>query len=292
MYGPSLIDVTTGLNTSTITKNIGSLKGNGIDIQLTTVNINKAFKWTSDFIFNTYKDKITKYYNPSTLKPSGLVGNGGGIEGYPSFYLSVYRWAGLDPANGDPMGYLNGQVSKDWAAITGTSSTMEDIKFVGPRLPTVFGSIGNNISWKNISLSVRISYRFHYYFLRPSIDYGTLINSLRGHSDYGYRWQKTGDERFTNVPSFTYPTNSARNNFYQYSETLVTKGDNIRFQYINVSYSIDRNTIRRLPLTSIQLYFVVNNPGIIWKANKYGIDPDFGSIPPAKTFSFGLRTIL
>lgn len=292
MYGPSLVDVTTGLGTSTITKNIGSLNGNGIDVQISTINVDKAFKWMSDFIFNTYTDKITKYYSPSSLKPSGLVGNGGGIEGYPSFYLSVYRWAGLDPANGDPRGYLNGQVSKNWAAITGESSTMDDIKFVGPRLPTIFGSIGNTISWKNISLSARISYRFHYYFLRPSIDYGLLVNSLHGHADYSNRWQKSGDENFTNVPSFTYPTNSARNNFYQYSEALVTKGDNIRLQYINVNYSMDRNTFKRLPLAGIQLFFIVNNPGIIWKANKYGIDPDFGSLPPAKTYSFGLRTNL
>ncbi|MFW2477735.1 MAG: SusC/RagA family TonB-linked outer membrane protein [Sediminibacterium sp.] len=289
LYGPSIIDATTGLNTTTLTKNIGSLKGNGIDVQINTVNIERPVRWTTDFIFNTYNDKITKYYDPAALKPSGLVGNGGGIEGYPSFYLSVYRWAGLDPSNGDPMGYLNGQVSKDWAAITGPSSTMEDIKFVGPRLPTIFGSIGNSISWKNISLSARISYRLHYYFLRPSIEYGNLINQLRGHADYANRWQKPGDERFTNVPSFTYPTNSARNNFYQYSEALVTKGDHIRFQYINVSYSLDRNSIKRLPLASIQFYFVINNPGMIWKANKYGIDPDFVSIPPAKTYSFGLR---
>lgn len=290
MYGPSPIDATTGLNGSTIIKNIGSLKGNGIDIQINTVNIDKAFRWTTDFIFNSYNDKITRYYDPSMLKPSGLVGNGGGIEGYPSFYLSVYRWAGLDASNGDPMGYLNGQVSKNWAAITGTGSTMEDVKFVGPRLPTIFGSIGNSISWKNIAVSARISYRLHYYFLRPSIEYGNLINQLRGHADYADRWQKPGDEQFTNIPSFTYPANSARNTFYQYSEALVTKGDHIRLQYINVSYSVDRNTVKRLPFANIQLFVVVNNPGIIWKANKYGIDPDFSIIPPAKTYSFGLRT--
>lgn len=290
MYGPSPIDATTGLNASAITKNIGSLQGNGIDVQINTVNINKAIRWTTDFIFNTYKDKITKYYDPSTLKPSGLVGNGGGMEGYPSFYLSVYRWAGLDPSNGDPMGYINGQLSKNWAAMTGEGSTLEDVKFVGPRLPTIFGSIGNAISWKNITVSARISYRLHYYFLRPSIEYGNLINQLRGHADYAHRWQKPGDESFTNVPSFNYPANSARDNFYQYSEALVTKGDHIRFQYINLSYSVDRNIIKRLPFAGMQLFFVVNNPGMIWKANKYGIDPDFGTIPPAKTSSFGFRT--
>ena len=41
----------------------------------------------------------------------------------------------------------------------------------------------------------------------------------------------------------------------------------------------------------MSVYVYINNIGIIWRANKDGIDPDYQSsvIPPAKSFSTGLR---
>ncbi len=291
MYGPSSIDPTTGLGRSVITKNVGRMRGNGWDVQLTSININRPVKWTTDFIFNLYKDKVTRYYSPSLFGSADLVGNGGGIEGYPSFYLAVYRWAGLDPVNGDPQGYLNGRVSKDWSAIT-TAASPEDIAFTGPRIPVVFGSLGNTISWKNFSLTARLTYKFRYFFLRESIDYGALANSLQGHADYSLRWQQPGDEGTTTVPSFTWPVSSSRNDFYRNAAVLATKGDHIRLQYINISYSIGRERYKKLPFASLQLYGVINNIGILWRANKNKLDPDYGFLPPVRTWSFGVRAAL
>lgn len=291
LYGPSSIDPTTGLGRSVITKNVGQMKGNGVDVQINSINLDRSVRWVTDFIFNTYKDKVTRYYNPAALGSNDLVGNGGGIEGYPSFYLAVYKWAGLDPVNGDPQGFLNGRASKDWSSIT-TMASPEDIEFIGPRLPVVFGSMGNTISWKNISITARLTYKFRYFFLRESIDYGALINTLQGHSDYSLRWQKPGDEVVTDIPSFAYPVNSSRNIFFQNSAVLATKGDHIRFQYLNISFSMNKERYKKLPFTTIQFYGVINNLGIIWKANKNGLDPDYSFLPPVKTYSFGIRASL
>src|SRR5687768_3742446 len=67
MYGPSAIDMTTGLGVNTIIKNIGEMKGQGFDVQLNTINTMGKFGWTSSLIFNTYIDKVTKYYSPSAF---------------------------------------------------------------------------------------------------------------------------------------------------------------------------------------------------------------------------------
>ena len=57
-----------------------------------------------------------------------------------------------------------------------------------------------------------------------------------------------------------------------------------------LSYDFDNASWYRLPLKHIKLYAYVNNVGIIWRANKQGLDPDapFG-IPLPKTYSIGLR---
>lgn len=289
LYGPSVIDPTTGLGTSTITKNVGKMKGSGFDLNITSINIDKQFKWITDFIFNAYKDKVVRYYNDSSYKPSQLVTFGIGLEGYSPFSLIVYKWAGLDPLTGDPQGYIKGQVSKDWLSITGSGSTKNDIKYIGSKLPLIFGSLGNSFRWKNISVTARITYKFKYYFLRESIVYSSLLPSLYGHSDYALRWQQPGDEKKTSVPSFVYPVISSRDAFYRNSEILVEKGDHIRFQYLNIGYEIDKNQIKKLPVDRLTLYVVVSNLGIIWRANNKGIDPDFNSLPPAKTYSAGIK---
>jgi hypothetical protein len=46
-----------------------------------------------------------------------------------------------------------------------------------------------------------------------------------------------------------------------------------------------------LPFARLQVYLYANNLGILWRANKYHLDPDYGSYYPApRTFSLGFKT--
>ena len=105
------------------------------------------------------------------------------------------------------------------------------------------------------------------------------------------RWQQPGDEKHTSVPSMIYPDNYARDQFYLNSAALARKADNIRLQYINLSYDLNKTHWKGLPLQHIQFYIYANNLGIVWRANKDHLDPDYLSVLPAPpTFAFGLRT--
>jgi len=98
------------------------------------------------------------------------------------------------------------------------------------------------------------------------------------------RWQQPGDEGKTNVPSFIYPVNYSRDNFYAVSEINVLKGDHVRLQYINLSYAIYKK--HTLPFEVLQLYFNAANLGVLWRANKYHIDPDNPTgYPVSKSFT-------
>lgn len=91
--------------------------------------------------------------------------------------------------------------------------------------------------------------------------------------DYNKRWMKPGDEVRTSVPSQVYPAPSGRSEIYAYSEILVEKGDHIRLQDIQASYTFAKG-FNRIGIKSLRVYGYVNNVGILWRANKYKIDPD------------------
>jgi TonB-linked SusC/RagA family outer membrane protein len=291
LYGPVPADRTLGLATTSITKNFASIAGNGTDVELNSRNMDRKIKWTSNFSFSYYKDKVTKFYNSSMAGNYFAGGKGGAIKGYPIYSLFVYRWSGLDPTNGNPQGVLNKQASTNYYALV--TDSVQNLIYKGPSLPPFYGSLGNTISWRGFSITARIVYKFGYSFLRASIDYNALFHNGRGHPDYALRWQKAGDEAWTQVPSMVYPNDLNRDYFYNNSEALVTRGGQIRLQYVNLSYAIMKSQHKAMPFTNLRLYAVGNNLGILWRANRYGIDPDYSNsqIPPPRSLSVGLTAI-
>jgi TonB-linked SusC/RagA family outer membrane protein len=290
----------------------GSYKGNsasvstkGIDLIINTNNFNGQFKWSTTILFNYIRDKVISYetkYNNNYLalaNNQALQANFGiyPVEGNSLFGIYSYRWGGLDPTTGDPMGVLNGQVTKNYAGIL-NSKNQEDIVYNGSSRPTHFGALRNTFNYKNFGISANITYKFNYFFRKTTtnLNYTQLIANPNG--DYDLRWQKPGDEQFTNVPSLVYVADANRNNFYQASEVLVEKADHIRFQDVSLSYDLNKLKWLRLPLAKLQFYAYINNIGILWRANKSGIDPDYNdnlfsrytiNNPAPRTYSIGLR---
>ncbi len=211
------------------------------------------------------------------------------LVGKPVFSVLAYRSASLDPATGDPIGYLNGVESKDYASITNLT-TAGELVYYGSARPTTFGAFRNTFSYKGLSLSANIIYKYGYYFRRPTITYSSLASLWSAHEDFTSQWKKPGDEKLTNVPSMAYPFNASRETFYRYSEALVEKGDHIRLQDITLNYDIDKIQWKNIPFRSLGLYFYVNNIGILWKAGKSGLDPDFiQGYPNPTTYSIGCK---
>jgi hypothetical protein len=268
-------DPTTGVSLYTV--NSASLKGNGIDLSLNT-NVNvRDFRWNVGYGISYNKTIITKLYNGG-FRASDFIAYGlNAGEGQLANGISSYRWAGLDPATGDPMGILNGIVSKDYSKIFNDS--LQNQIFNGSAVPLYSGFFNNVFSWQNFSLSLNISYRFGFYFRKPALDYGELFSEGAGHEEYTRRWQKTGDERFTNVPSMIYPIPInlvGRDSFYGNSEINVLRGDNIRLQDIRFQYNWNNSRSPNIPFTNAQVFVYLNNINkIIWRKDKSNWDSDF-----------------
>lgn len=294
LIGDAPIDPTTGI--AFLRGNFSDMKSMGFDILMNTQNIKTShFRWGTTFIFNYAAEKVTRYDNQIT--PLSFLSSYSLIVphvGYPLHSVFSYQWAGLDPLTGDPRIILGDTINKSYTTGTTNGIKFNDLVFSGRYNPPYAGSLLNNFTWKNLSLSINIAYKFGHYFIRNSINYAAFVSSwMGGHTDYNLRWQKPGDEQFTNVPSFIYPiTSQLRDNFYLNSNVLVQKGDHVRLQYINLNYRFNNSILKKLKLQDLNIYFYANNLGILWRANKYGIDPDYPylSSPPSKSFSFGIKT--
>jgi TonB-linked SusC/RagA family outer membrane protein len=294
LYGPAPYDYTTWGGAATIVKNVADMEGYGIDAELHSLNISSAnLKWNTDLYFNYNRTKTLKYYTTATTAAIlNLVNGGNGISpivGKPLYAVAAFKWGGLD-ASGNPQGYLNGNLSTDYSAIIAeASSTGNNVEFVGPTSPVYFGSLVNSVQYRNFTLAFNLSYKLGYYTTKSSISYAQLINSGIGHSDYSLRWQQPGDELKTNIPSFIYPLNSLRDAFFVGSQVNVISANQVRLDYVNFSYQLNAQKWK-FPFRTLDVYVNASDLGVIWRANRFGIDPDYPrTFGVSKAYTLGVR---
>jgi TonB-linked SusC/RagA family outer membrane protein len=298
LISPTPLDPTYGLvgnSVSNIYKNTANMKGHGIDIQLNSKNFDSEFKWYTNFIFSYAYSEVTKYLVPTSSHGS-IYFNAGYINpivGKPVYSVYSYKWGGLDPTTGNPIGYIGKSQSQNYSSLASMPLDSSAV-YNGSLVPTYYGALMNSFTYKGISLSVNISYKMGYYFRRNSINYSNLFGRYYwiGSGDYTKRWQNPGDEKFTNIPSSIYPVNGNRDQFYTNSEILVEKADNIRLEDISLDYTINKNSWSRMPFKQVRVYIYASNFGTIWVANKKNIDPYFNNSPKGgRSIALGLNVI-
>ncbi|MCS3556792.1 MULTISPECIES: SusC/RagA family TonB-linked outer membrane protein [unclassified Sphingobacterium] len=285
------IDPTVGF--ASINRNVASIKGRGIDLQLNALILNKGFKWNSSFFVSYTKDKVEKFKGN---KYTGLnYASSGGrsispIVGYVMYPVFSYRFKGLDPKNGNPLGFTADGPSDNYSQLL--KDSVEQLVYHGSGLPLGHGAWTNSFSWKGVEFSWTLSFKFSSYFMKPTIRYMDLMNNWTTHADFANRWQHIGDELTTTVPSFSYPGNQNRDNFYSYSSANVEKGELLRIQNVRLGYTVqDQKMLERLRLKRATLYVTANNLGLLWSATKSGYDPDFTYLPNARTINCGINIL-
>jgi hypothetical protein len=271
---------------STYRGNTASMIGQGIDIQLNSQNLKGSFEWNTNVLYSYTVNEITRYMEKPLNISSYMAG--AYMEGRPVKAVYAYKWAGLNPINGNPQGYSDGVVSDDYSKLT-SSTNMNDLAYIGSWTPTHFGSLRNSFGWNSFSFSFNLTFKLGYYFNANSINYTTLFQGgYKQSPDFARRWQKQGDEHSTQVPSMVYPAVSLRDNFYGNSEAVVISGNQIRLHDVRIAYDFGKiNKIRFF--RRLQIYAMASNVGLLWKANKQGIDPDYRNEFQSSAFSGGVN---
>nr|WP_121273449.1 SusC/RagA family TonB-linked outer membrane protein [Pedobacter schmidteae] len=289
-------DITTGVQS--VDRNNATMIGKGFDLSLNTVNLNSEFKWQTNLLVAYNTNKVSEYLRDDAgLSIGYIVGHRTSypLKGFDLNGIYSLPFKGLDPNNGNPIGVLNKQTSMDYRAIfQQTIDNNPDFVYHGSALPRYSGNLNNTFSYKGLSMLINLSYRFGYYFFKNSISYQDLVNQGVMHRDYEKRWQGSGDEKITNIPSMIFPANDpSRDTFYSLSSVNVLPGDHIRLKSIRLSYALANRQLNGLGMKSFEFYSMVDNIGILWRANKQGLDPDYdlgnAYFPPLRNITIGAK---
>ncbi|WP_205514181.1 TonB-dependent receptor plug domain-containing protein [Longitalea arenae] len=269
LVGYNDLDPTLGTD---LTGNVAALSSRNFDIVIESKNVLRQFSWRTSFMMSIMQEKITytddtllaawKYCDPNYFTT---------VKGKPLYGLFSFPFKGLDQ-HGDPLGEKGTQYI-DMIMARGSSS----LTYHGRATPPIFGSITNDFNFKQWNLSITVSYKLNYYFRRQSINYYDLYQGVpAGSADFSRRWQQPGDEKTTTVPSIPVSVEPDHNRdiFYNFSSVLVEKADHLRLQNIHLSYDLEGRALKKGRLRLANIYLNCSNPGIIWRANKWGIDPD------------------
>ncbi len=116
--------------------NLASMKGNGFEIDLKTINIDsKNFKWLTSLTVSRATSRVTEYLLPISTNSSVYLSENSitPIIGYPIYSVFSYQWAGLD-ANGNPQGVINRSPTTDYNSII-NNTLLDSLVFNGPVQP-------------------------------------------------------------------------------------------------------------------------------------------------------------
>ncbi|WP_188927570.1 SusC/RagA family TonB-linked outer membrane protein [Dyadobacter endophyticus] len=270
--------------------NTANTSGRGIDVLLTSNNFQGKFSWQTQFILSYASIKVSKYLPKSSNLRGDYVVSANGYPTQGRYLTGMYSLpsAGLDPENGDPRGWLDGKVSKNYSALLAVAD-LNSLVYHGSSRPLVFGGLRNTVSWRNWSLSANIGYRLAYYVRLPSVLYSQVLTGVTAHGDFSKRWKQPGDELLTHVPSMPASTNTNRDLFYTGSQDLVERADHLRLQDIRAGYSWNAVSSGSF-IRDFEIYAYAANLGVIWKEMKGSLDPDFvDTTPPQRSISLGIR---
>lgn len=280
------------------TGNIGNITNKGLELSLHSVNLSIAdFTWSTGFVFSYNINKLASYAIPSQflLSANSQVSSNTKI-GYALPSMFAYRYAGLDNLGDPQIRLADGTVTK-----VPNAAKPEDLVYMGTTIPKFNGGFSNNFRYKGLSLSANMVYNLGAVMRRPvsSSFSGTSsfsASSLSGGNllaDFAQRWQKPGDENTTNVPSYIanqgldYSRRST--SYYSYADINVISASYIKLRDITLSYDLPAVIMRSLKVQKINLFVQTGNY-MLWKANKYDIDPEYtGYSQGGRSYSMGLN---
>ncbi|MDD7885557.1 TonB-dependent receptor [Flavivirga sp. 57AJ16] len=277
------------LGVNKIVTNIGSIKNFGWEASLRSINFNSDdFTWTTGINFALNKNEWTKLPQDEIISGSKRYRVGSSI-----FDFFIREWAGVDPADGRGMWFMDVLDTNGDVIDKVTTKSYEDATRYEQgkaSLPDIEGGFTSFIRYKQFDLNVLFNFSFGAYLL--DTDYASLINpfenpGISAHPDNFNAWKNPGE-----ISSF--PLLLASNNDHASRSTrFLFKNDYIRLKSLTCGYNLPQPVIERLGLSKLRLFLQADNI-FTWQSHK-GIDPEqaFNGItanrsPLSKTITSGI----
>lgn len=296
---------TTGYET--IYRNIGSIKNQGLDLMLTTRNIEtKDFSWTTSINANFNKNEVLSLgENNEDILMNGFL-NGYSIlrvgESVGSFY--GYKRYGVWTEED----YEAGKCEKNQI---GRAHRSEEREILGKGTPDWTGSMINTLRWKNWDFTLDLQFvagvQTVQEFYHSTYDRFGQTNTL---ASVLYDAYNGTNPNTMQQAVYLFNTGHAGQDT-MFDSAWVVNGSYLRANLIQLGYSFDSNQLKNTPFSSLRLYFNVNNAFCITSKDFSGYDPEstsqidssngvtsasqfgqnmtFFSYPRARTFTLGVN---
>ena len=275
-----------------IKANVASLRNSGWEFSLRTLNIRTDnFSWTTSFNFATNKNVVTEtFYKDVDELPVSVHSNMSYlynlfIEGEPVGAYYGFKYAGVDPATGGALAYIDrldedgnqlGSLYKDGRYVvnmdeggTGTERRLARV-FLGKKDPPYTGGFSTSFTYKSFSFSANFTYMGghkiqSFQSMTNSGDiYASAQNVLVMEAN---RWRKPGD--ITDKPKYQTSNSSYLYDIYDFR---FEKGDYLKCTNISLGYNLSPHLCSVMRLTRMRLNFNISN---VFTLTKYrGIDPE------------------
>ena len=291
---------------ASILTNLGSLQNHGLEFELGAriLPATAAFQWQLSFNASKIKNKIIKL--PDNGVPNNRVGGdlvwdenskdyvwkgglqeGGGIgDMYTVLQEAIYA-TDEEAAQGPVYSYIVGANKtqyggdvKYYDADGNNIIDSRDQRYMGNIYPVWTGGFSNTVSYKGLSLYVRMDYTTGH----TIFDYGKLFLDMNGYSDgsftldkYENSWKQPGDVA-TQSRYYWGGERVQRNNFLGVTDRgnsiFYQKGDFLCLREITLSYSLPTDFLKRFKISGLRLNVTGNNLHYFTKYN--GLNPEEG----------------
>lgn len=282
---------------SSILSNIGELENKGFEVVINySIVRSNTLTWNVGFNFGQNKNKILSLANgqqiidPSSTRFLNVVKVG---EPIGVFYGPEY--AGVNPANGDALWFVNGETPGE---TTNNYNLARKVTLGNPTPTTVYG-FTMDAKYKGFDLNVLFQgvagnkiFNAAGQFMSANARYedNQTVDQLR-------RWQKPGD--ITDVPQ----PRLYRNNGAQASSRALSDGDYLRLKTITLGYNFPTAILEKIKLSQARIYVTGQNLLTFTKyegwdpevntdytsGTSYFLGNDFYSAPQAKSFIVGVK---
>jgi TonB-dependent starch-binding outer membrane protein SusC len=310
LLGQSL-PITSGIPNATV-KNIGETENKGIEVQLSTINIQgkdrNDFSWTTDLNFSINRGKVVSLAAGQTRD----IGNGWFV-GQPIGSYYDYRREGIwQNTTGDSLAAKALGLS-----LTGVTSVIGTVKvadlsgaggkpdskiddtydreILGNSEPTWQGGMTNRFGFKGFDLTV-VAYVRVGGMISSAIEGGNGISTYAGtyNNLKNNYWTPSNSENRFPKPN-TNPTGA--NSLPNYLSTLgYYDGSYLKIRALSLGYNVAPAVIQKLGLRSLRVYLTASDPFLLFSpyVKAGGLDPETaGTIgidtPPLRSFLFGLN---
>jgi len=264
-----------------VMKNAGTVRNQGIEYRLDAQVLKmKDLRWDIGFNIGFNRNRVTYTPDHKPFLQTASEVTQEVKEGQDIYTWYLKEWAGVDPANGDPLWYV---VDKDGAYVldaAGNKTTTNDYNAtnphaVGKATPLFQGGLSTQISWKGLSLSVTTNFTYGnqiYNYTRASLDCDGAIMNMNQysmeHNNMGWtRWEQPGDIA-THPKAVQFNSTSSNGISSRYLED----GSYFRLKNITLSYDFCATLIPKKYMSKLRVFISADN---IATATKFsGMDPE------------------